>query len=58
MIELRLFYLSTPFLISPKGERLPRFQSFPSANSELTPSPLGVVPIAIGREGGQALREK
>ena len=53
MIELRLFYLSTPFLISPKGERLPRFLSLPCANSELAPSPLGE-----GWEGGQALREK
>jgi hypothetical protein len=34
MIKLRLFYMSTPFLISPKGERLPRFQSLPCVNSE------------------------
>jgi hypothetical protein len=31
---------NTPFLISPKGERM------------VSPSPLGEVPIAIGRVGG------
>jgi S-adenosylmethionine:tRNA ribosyltransferase-isomerase len=43
----------TPFLISPKGERLLQFQFLPSAKSEQTPSPLGE-----GWEGGIREREK
>jgi hypothetical protein len=43
----------TPFLISPKGERLLQFQFLTSAKSEQTPSPLGE-----GWEGGFGDRAK
>jgi hypothetical protein len=39
--ELDFFYMITPFLISPKGEKFPRFQLLTYYNPDLTPSPLG-----------------
>jgi hypothetical protein len=52
ILELDFFYLITRFLISPKGEKFPRIQTLTYGNPTLTPSPLGEVPIAIGRDGG------
>jgi hypothetical protein len=43
----------TPFPVSPKGEKLRREIIILLSNSFFTPSPLGEVPIAIGRDGGQ-----
>jgi hypothetical protein len=46
-----LHLYNTPFLISPKGEKMPPVTNYNTANTEPTPSPLGE-----GGEGGYSAK--